>query len=105
MQLRIFGAHIGLAFVSLSVLIGCRQNLPPKDRPKAVHGVLDLSNWDLARDGLINLSGQYEFYWQQHVRPESFEGPNPPGPSGFINVPGSWNGYELVGKKLGGEGY
>jgi PAS domain S-box-containing protein len=96
---------LDLAIISFFVVAGCSQTIPDKERPRAIKGVLDLSNWDFAKDGPVKLSGEYEFYWQQHARPENFAGPNPPGPSGFINVPGSWNGHELAGKKLSGEGY
>jgi PAS domain S-box-containing protein len=102
MQLRILGVSIGWAFASLSVLIGCSKNINP---PLALKGVLDLSNWNFEKDGPVGLSGEYEFYWQQLVPPENFAGPPSPELSGFINVPGSWNGHDVNGKKLGGHGY
>ncbi len=97
--------NFGVIAICICVLAGCGANLSRKQQPRAIKGVLDLSNWNFEKDGPIALSGEYEFYWQQHVRPESFMAKNPPEADGFINVPGSWNGYELSGKKLGGEGY
>ena len=40
--------------------------------PKAVKGILDLSDWDLKKDGPIDLIGEYEFYWMQHLLPGDF---------------------------------
>jgi PAS domain S-box-containing protein len=76
-----------------------------KKPPMAIKGVLDLSQWDFETNGPVALSGEYEFYWQQHLAPERFSQPERPKMSGFIRVPGIWNGYELDGKKLSGEGY
>lgn len=97
----------GLALITtgLFVLAGCNNDISPKNPPHAIKGVLDLWHWDFAKDGPVELAGEYEFYWQQHVRVENFAETHLPGLSGFINVPGAWNGYELAGKKLGGEGY
>lgn len=96
---------ISLVFTSLLTFCGCGQVVQNKIQPRAIKGVLDLSDWDFAQDGAVELSGQHEFYWQQHVKSDSFAGTHPPALSGFIEVPGAWNGYELNGKKLGGEGY
>jgi hypothetical protein len=73
--------------------------------PTAVKGVLDLTDWDFKRDGPVNLSGQYEFYWQQQLKPMDFSAATPPKITGFIKVPGYWNSYELEGKNLPGNGY
>ncbi|MGH7599357.1 MAG: PAS domain S-box protein, partial [bacterium] len=66
---------------------------------------MDLSNWDFAKDGPVNLSGEHEFYWQQHLTPESFSRAQPPERSGFIRVPAYWKGHVLNGMKLPGAGY
>ena len=71
----------------------------------AVQGVLDLTQWDFDRRGPAELSGEYEFYWNQHLSPADFDAASPPLPSGFINVPGFWNGYRLNDSELQGRGY
>lgn len=91
-------AAIVLGVLALS---GCDAPHPPR----VSAGALDLSQWDFARNGPLALSGEYEFYWQQHVPPEKFLQTPPPSPTGFINVPGVWNDYQIAGKKLGGDGY
>lgn len=102
---RLRFAGIGLALVSLLLFAGCSQITHHQNQPNATKGVLDLSNWDFEKDGPVDLSGEYEFYWQQHVRPESFSQAEPPERSGFIKVPSYWKGYELNGMKLPGTGY
>ena len=83
----------------------CQHNLQERTLPEATKGVLDLKDWDFRKDGPVNLTGEYELYWNQHLAPSEFTKPNPPQKSGFIEVPGYWNGYEVDGKMLFGEGY
>jgi hypothetical protein len=97
-----------LLFLIISPLLlfaACRYDFQEKIPPKAVKGVLDLTDWDFKRDGPVNLSGQYEFYWKQHLKPMDFSKATPPKKTGFIKVPGYWNSYKLEGKNLPGNGY
>jgi len=95
------------AFIVINVtfIVACQNNSIKKTPPKAVHGVLDLNTWDLEKEGSIKLAGEWEFYWNQLLTPEDFSRPNPPEKSGFMYIPGCWNGYVLDGKKLSGDGY
>jgi PAS domain S-box-containing protein len=83
----------------------CLNDPPRRIAPKAVKGVLDLSDWNFKIDGPVDLSGEWEFYWQQHLMPQDFALKNADQKTGFIEVPGYWKGYELDGKKLPGYGY
>ena len=51
---------LGLIFLFLGF---CKSEKPQKNIPKAVKGILDLSQWDFEKDGVINLDGEWEFYW------------------------------------------
>ncbi len=104
-QRRLAAIVHGLAWLSLLSALGCNAWSPHKRQTYAAQGRLDLSQWDFAQDGPVELSGEYEFYWQQHLLPEDFSAAAPPQKSGFMPVPGVWNGYELAGKKLSGAGY
>jgi PAS domain S-box-containing protein len=73
--------------------------------PRVMNGVLNLSNWDLNEDGPIDLTGEWEFYWNKHLTPEDVSKSNPSEKTDFIRVPGSWNGYLIEGKPLSGDGY
>ncbi len=83
----------------------CLNDSARRIPPQAVNGVLDLSDWDLKEDGPVDLIGEYEFYWMQHLMPEDFSKTNPSEKTEFIKVPGYWNGYKLGGKELPGHGY
>lgn len=91
--------------INLAFFIACQKNSTKKIPPKAINGVLDLKNWDLSKDGPIDLAGEWEFYWEKHLTPEDFSKSNPPEKSGLISEPGCWNGYVLKGKQLPGDGY
>ncbi len=43
--------------------------------PQAQEGVLDLRAWNFARGGLVGLSGEWEFYWEQLLEPAAFATP------------------------------
>jgi len=71
----------------------------------AERGVLDLSEWDAARDGPVALNGQWEFYWDQLLAPDAFKSDlAPPPPSGFMSLPGTWKGHVFEGRPLSGQG-
>jgi len=83
----------------------CACKSVKKASPMAVRGLLDLKHWDLSQDGPVSLSGQWEFYWQRLLTSKDFSQPNPPQLSGFIKVPGLWNGYKLPETTLSGAGF
>lgn len=103
-----FPVHSRRSLAALVLLIllpclGCSSQ--DKNAPVAERGVLDLSRWDVARDGPVALNGQWEFYWDRLLAPEDFK-PDlaPPQPSGFMNLPGTWKGQMLHGQPLCGQG-
>jgi PAS domain S-box-containing protein len=83
----------------------CLNDSPRRIPPKAVKGVLDLSDWDFKKDGPVELSGEYEFYWSRHLSPSDFTKEIPPQKTGFIKVPGYWKDHTFNGKKFPGKGY
>jgi PAS domain-containing protein len=91
--------------VLFSFFIACRPDFPEKIPPEAVKGVLDLTDWDFKRDGPANLTGEYEFYWKQLLKPSDFSEAAPPQKPGYIRVPDYWNNHKVKGEKLPGEGY
>lgn len=99
-----------LKFVPLLILLlaltACTQiGFFGHPAPQTENGVLDLRDWDFERDGIVSLSGDWEFYWQQFLVAEDFETGTPPPPTGYIHVPDSWNGYLVDGQSLTGDGY
>lgn len=67
-------------------------------------GVLDLSGWGSAQNELINLNGEWEFYWQRLLTYDDLNGSNIK-PDLLAEVPEVWNSYKINGKNLPGFGY
>jgi two-component system sensor histidine kinase ChiS len=100
------GAAFLLALLLVAFVTGCLADTTEGAlRPRAVDGVLNLSDWDLQRDGPVSLDGDWEFYWEQLLEPRDFRNSNSPNDRSLISIPRSWNGYIVEGKELGGDGY
>jgi len=96
---------LSLIIAYLIFFSACLNDSHRRIAPKAVKGVYDLTDWDFKNDGPVDLNGEWEFYWQQHLMPEDFTQKTPRLKTEFIKVPGYWKGHELEGKKLPGIGY
>jgi PAS domain S-box-containing protein len=102
---KLYIIALPLIMAYLIFFSACLNDSTGRIPPKAVKGVLDLSDWDLKKDGPVDLIGEYEFYWMQHLLPQDFSKTTPSEKAEFIKVPGYWNGYKLGGKELPGHGY
>ncbi len=94
----------------VSLLLLCLINLgfgddSDRKEPRLENGILELHDWNFFSGGVINLDGEWEFYWQKFLQPIQFIGPNPPSPTGFVKVPLSWNTFSYQGEPIGGKGY
>jgi signal transduction histidine kinase len=107
--LKFFGSLLLFSFVFL-------QNCTPASKvsPKAVKGVLDLREWDFEKDGVVNLDGEWEFYWNKYCKSEEYiptpketrlSSCQPEDLSGYIEVPSEWKTFQLNGKGIGSSGY
>lgn len=104
MKNRITGISC-IILLCLLLFASCPGQIKGKAPPVARQGVLDLTNWDLSKDGPVDLAGQWEFYWQKQIPPRIFATDNPPEKTGFINLPGYWNNYPVNGRPLAGSGF
>jgi len=75
------------------------------DRPLSEKGILDLREQVIDQSTIMNLNGEWEFYWDQLLEPADFKADQLPGPDCFPVVPSYWKGYEVDGKKLPGQGH
>jgi signal transduction histidine kinase/CheY-like chemotaxis protein len=91
-----------LAYLFLSA---CSDTSQLKSFPVARQGVLDLTQWDLEKDGVVALNGEWGFHWDQLLRPSDFFPLGAVKQQHFVKVPGSWNSYQVNGEVLGGQGY
>ena len=92
-------------FSSLLLSVGNVSFAKSNDRPQALNGILDLNDWNFHRDGMVNLDGQWEFYWQELLAPEFFQEKNFESSDTYIMLPRAWNKYRLEGEELAGNGY
>ncbi len=53
---------------------------------------------------VMPLEAEWEFYWRKLYSPSDFINESP-ALTGYINVPGAWNGYNAGGTVLSGDGY
>ncbi len=67
-----------------------------------VNGVLDLQSWEPDRDGVLSLSGEWDFYWNSFLSDRDIEHTEP---DLMVEVPNVWNSYHWKGKNLPGFGY
>ncbi len=66
----------------------------------AKRGSMDATTWDFERNSVLQLDGEWEFYWDELLIPEDFEGVSYFAPDGYMQVPALWNGKKLNGKQL-----
>jgi PAS domain S-box-containing protein len=102
---KIYIIALPIIFAYLIFFSACLNDSRRRIAPTAHNGVLDLTDWNFRDDGSVDLNGEWEFYWQQHLMPQDFASETTPLKTGFIEVPGYWKGYELDGKKLPSYGY
>lgn len=69
--------------------------------PKVENGVLDLRGWDLQEDGKVDLAGDWEFYWNALVPPDSLDYFEPQ----YFPFPQLWPNESVKGKELSSQGF
>ncbi len=92
---------------SVLSIVSCRS-IPGKfnsSQPTIKKGILDLSHWDFKNDGQLDLSGKWEFYWNQLLVSDDFSGKTPPVKTTDLDVPGQWTEFALDGDKLPNYGF
>ena len=72
---------------ALVVVIGCGEGGGP---PRAAQGVLNLRAWDLAADGSVPLSGDWEMYWKQLLTSSELRALDEPPPTRVVRLPSLW---------------
>jgi len=82
--------HILLIFLVL-LSVSCSDH--QRKGPDIENGFLDLSSWNFEEDGLVNLNGEWEFYWEKLLEPKDIESTNSL-KAEYINVPAGWTKQE-----------
>lgn len=92
-----------LAF-ALFLFTGAAGLSKDAEKTSVQKGTLDLADWNSAQKGVINLSGQWEFYWQKLLSYRELNNSSAK-PDLLIEVPRVWNRYKINGQSLPGFGY
>ncbi|MCD1258689.1 histidine kinase [Paenibacillus athensensis] len=71
-------------------------------QPAVQGGLIELEHWSFAEEGPVELSGEWDFYWQQLLAPEQLQ---LSGPEDTMRVPRLWNGVTAAGKEVTGKGF
>jgi methyl-accepting chemotaxis protein len=98
-------ATLAAALIILAIAVSSCAGDTRSSRPAAAKGQLDASSWDFEKNGAIPLNGEWEFYWGKLVPPSEFEAGTAGAMSGYIAVPGKWNGFKTGGAEVGNLGY
>lgn len=67
-------------------------------------GVLDLKYWAPDESGILNLDGEWDFYWERFLTTEELAGGEAT-PDLTAYTPAVWNSYKINGENLPGYGY
>ncbi len=95
------GCLAGRCLMFLTLLLiplpntGCAN--PQIEEVKAEKGILDLSIRDAGSSHIINLDGEWEFYWNRLFDPADFAGENVPEMTSYMQVPGCWDAERSSG--------
>lgn len=65
----------------------------PGQARQAEQGILDLRAHDFASP--VELTGDWEFFWQSQLTPNDFKNPDAIPQSGLVLIPGLWQGVEV----------
>lgn len=93
---------IGLLLLCVSLWLNHNSN---EHVPSAKQGRLDLSEWDLLKQGEVALLGQWEFYWEQLLTPDDLAKPEADHSRSYQALPGIWKNYTHQNSPLPGHGY
>ena len=107
-MLNQFKRIIYLLFLFCIVLLSlssCQSINPSNKAPIVKKGIIDLRDWNFQKQGIVDLRGQWEFYWQEHISYDEFIGKKHSSLQDYIEVPGVWNNFEHNGEKLPGSGF
>ncbi len=100
----LFPAIAVLLCLIFPALVACGHKSTDARKPVAVKGTLDLGGWDFGRGGLVNLDGEWEFFWDRLINPSDFAKNENRKECRFVKLPSLWKGHAVNGASLPGKG-
>jgi signal transduction histidine kinase len=92
-----------LVYIALLTFTFC-DSVAETGRPSSSKGVLDLRSIDKDEDFIVNLNGEWEFYWKKILHPHDFK-KNSLQPDCYGKVPSYWTEYHELSVKTEPFGY
>lgn len=84
--------RIGFIITLLAIIIYAVFMMVSFEPGHAVQGKTDLSTVPFEQDEIVPLDGEWEFYWNQLLTPQDFDGEKSPQIDAFMKAPGTWKG-------------
>jgi len=102
-----FPVIIGLVLILCFAAILVYKNMHDSDikRPRVKDGVLDLTGWDIEKNGSVALDGEWEFYWREFIEYKDLDSPEVLNKKILVNVPDTWDKYGDGNERFTGFGY
>jgi signal transduction histidine kinase len=89
----------------LSISLSCTLLSAREGIPVPTKGILDLRSYQFNNQTVINLNGEWEFYWDRLLNPEEFTEDGKILPDLYGKIPSYWSSYKIDGKNLPGKGH
>lgn len=89
---------VGVLALLLSMLWG--KEYVPETRLTAKQGRMDASAWNIDRDPVLRLDGEWEFYWNKLLTPEDFQAESTSQSAAYMQVPSLWSKKTVQGTTL-----
>lgn len=96
--------HFVICFLMPYLIMSCHP-YESQILPGTRKGWVDLSGFDVVQGGVVELNGQWEFYWQQLLTPDDFMKATVPAKSEYLPVPSLWTDYQIDGGAFDPNGY
>lgn len=97
--------YIHIVFISAVLLLNsCSCHYDKNKQTVVKNGIADISSWNFSSEGIIELNGNWEFYYGRLLEPGDITPTEAQGAS-YINVPDSWDSFLFNGKKIGSYGH
>lgn len=91
-----------IGFIFFGIITSCKNKT---EIPKAKEGIIHLQNWDFQKNGIIDLDGEWKFYWKLFLTYKNFQDQNQKLKPKLIKVPMTWEQESMNDKKIPGHGY
>lgn len=97
------------AIISILVILGGLYVAPSSNKqqlpPQVSQGKLDLTTWLFSQDNLVNLDGDWNFYWNKLLSPIDLNANSNALIPINVKVPGYWDNYTLNNQPLTNKGH